>query len=169
MKMKTATIKESTKELEESMVSAEKGDYRYFIDCSQFAVCRSTRRSYCRRQYCGKDRRSDSRTSRRCASALGFGQEIRFNRFRVGCEDYRCRIPVYKGKGARLQRALISFFFGCRSRGRLSRNTTSLCRECRFRLRYRAITRQRGSNVSLQRRRFVSYSHSRSSGDEPLP
>ena len=41
----------------------------------------------------GKDRRSDSRTSRRCASALGFGQEIRFNRFRVGCEDYRCRIP----------------------------------------------------------------------------
>ena len=83
VKTKTATIKESTKELEESMVSAEK----------EITECRSTRRSYCRRQYCGKDRRSDSRTSRRCASALGFGQEIRFNRFRVGCEDYRCRIP----------------------------------------------------------------------------
>lgn len=92
VKMKTATIKESTKELEESMVSAEKEITDILLTVPNLP-CRSTRRSYCRRQYCGKDRRSDSRTSRRCASALGFGQEIRFNRFRVGCEDYRCRIP----------------------------------------------------------------------------
>ena len=68
VKMKTATIKESTKELEESMVSAEKEITDILLTVPNLP-------------YAG------------CASALGFGREIRFNRFRVGCEDYRCRIP----------------------------------------------------------------------------
>ena len=72
VKTKTATIKESTKELEESMVSVEKEITDILLTVPNLP-------------YAG--------TSRRCASALGFGQEIRFNRFRVGCEDYRCRIP----------------------------------------------------------------------------
>jgi seryl-tRNA synthetase len=106
VKMKTATIKESTKELEESMVSAEKEitDILLTVPNLPYAGVPEGRTAednivektggaahvpqvlYYWRVHAGS-------TSRRCASALGFGQEIRFNRFRVGCEDYRCRIP----------------------------------------------------------------------------
>ncbi len=108
--MKTATIKESTKELEESMVSAEKGDYRYFIDCSQFAVCRSTRRSYCRRQYCGKTGGVIPELPADALPHWDLAKKYDLIDFELGVKITGAGFPVYKGKGARLQRALISFF-----------------------------------------------------------
>ena len=59
----------------------------------------------------------------RGAAALGAGQEIRHHRFRPGRKTHRSGFPVYKGKGARLQRALINYFLDYNTRARATRRS----------------------------------------------
>jgi seryl-tRNA synthetase len=89
--------------------------------------------------------------------------------FELGVKISGAGFPVYKGMGARLQRALINFFPRSGSRCRISRSATALCGKCSFGLWYRSVARQRGSDVPCHCRRFVSHSNSRSSGYQYLP
>ena len=49
-------------------------------------------------------------TSKEIASSLGFGKKYDIIDFDLGSKITGAGFPVYKGKGAKLQRALISFF-----------------------------------------------------------
>ena len=84
VKMKTATIKESTKELEESMVSAEKEITDILLTVPNLP-------------YAGVP---EGRTA----------EDNIVEKTELGVKITGAGFPVYKGKGARLQRALISFF-----------------------------------------------------------
>jgi len=61
--------------------------------------------------------------------------------FALGNKISGAGFPVYKGKGARLQRALINFFLDRAIDEGLSRDPATLSRQCRIGLRNRTASR----------------------------
>ena len=107
VKMKTATIKESTKELEESMVSAEKEitDILLTVPNLPYAGVPEGRTA--------EDNIVEKTGGVIPADALphwDLAKKYDLIDFELGVKITGAGFPVYKGKGARLQRALISFF-----------------------------------------------------------
>ena len=148
--MKTATIKESTKELEESMVSAEKEITDILLTVPNLP-------------YAGvpEGRTAEDNIVEKTGGVIpelpadalphwDLAKKYDLIDFELGVKITGAGFPVYKGKGARLQRALISFFLdAAREAGYLEIQPPYVVNAASG---YRAITRQRGSNVSLQRR-----------------
>ena len=84
--------------------------------------------------------------------------------FDLGVKITGAGFPVYIGKGARLQRALINFFLDeARHRDYASHS----CKRSLW-LRHRSVARQRGSDVPLRGRRFLSYSYRRGARNKYL-
>ena len=96
VKMKTATIKESTKELEESMVSAEKEITDILLTVPNLP-------------YAGvpEGRTAEDNIVEKTGGVI---PELPADALPHWDLAKKYDFPVYKGKGARLQRALISFF-----------------------------------------------------------
>ena len=110
VKMKTATIKESTKELEESMVSAEKEITDILLTVPNLP-------------YAGvpEGRTAEDNIVEKTGGVIpelpadalphwDLAKKYDLIDFELGVKITGAGFPVYKGKGARLQRALISFF-----------------------------------------------------------
>ena len=110
VKMKTATIKESTKELEESMVSAEKEITEILLTVPNLP-------------YAGvpEGRTAEDNIVEKTGGVIpelpadalphwDLAKKYDLIDFELGVKITGAGFPVYKGKGARLQRALISFF-----------------------------------------------------------
>ena len=110
VKTKTATIKESTKELEESMVSAEKEITDILLTVPNLP-------------YAGvpEGRTAEDNIVEKTGGVIpelpadalphwDLAKKYDLIDFELGVKITGAGFPVYKGKGARLQRALISFF-----------------------------------------------------------
>ncbi len=110
VKIKTATIKESTKELEESMVSAEKEITDILLTVPNLP-------------YAGvpEGRTAEDNIVEKTGGVIpelpadalphwDLAKKYDLIDFELGVKITGAGFPVYKGKGARLQRALISFF-----------------------------------------------------------
>ena len=75
--------------------------------------------------------------------------------FDLGVKLTGAGFPVYKGKGARLQRALINYFLDCNTGGRLPRSGAARDGQRGFGLRHGTAPRQGGADVPRHGRQLL--------------